>query len=90
MLYLCRSRVVAEFGDRFFRHKDKQFLIMDKTISKTGTTTPAKVKKMLRRLADNISTSSAIVGGMERTSNEINYHFVIDGISLSINIQSME
>ncbi|NCA79071.1 MAG: hypothetical protein EOM76_02620 [Sphingobacteriia bacterium] len=57
---------------------------------KSGTTTPAKVKNMLRRLAANISTSSAIVGGMERTSNELNYHFVIDGVSLSINLQSME
>jgi hypothetical protein len=63
---------------------------MEQTISKTGTTTPAKVKKMLRQLADNIGTSSAIVGGMERTSNEINYHFVIDDISLSIIIQSRE
>lgn len=60
------------------------------TIIKSGTTTPAKVKSLLFALANSIGSAAAITGGMERSANEMNCHLVLDGVALSINIQSME
>ncbi len=62
---------------------------MEQTISKTGTTTPAKVKSLLFALANSIS-GPAIKGGWEKSSNELTCHFTVGNQLLSINIQNME
>lgn len=64
---------------------------MEDVMKKSGTTTPAKVKSLLFLLANSVGRASAISGGMERTGNEINCHFVVDGGAvLSINIQDIK
>lgn len=52
---------------------------MNETVKRTGRTTPAKVKGLLRTLAAAIDPRAAITGGMETAPNEAACHFVIDG-----------
>lgn len=62
---------------------------MNETVTRTGLTTPAKVKGLLRALAAAIDPRAAIAGGMETAPNEAACHFVIDGCAVSISIQDM-
>ncbi len=62
-------------------------LIMTQT--KSGQTTPAKVKQLLRRLANSIPDGE-IKGSAELNENETSYSFYFGSEVLSINLLKIE